>query len=275
MAVAALFGSLGRSYLGGAVGGWGNIARIGAANGVRIGSMNALRDLGLTDAKAVVELPDLKALEMELKKFGPKMLTDFKRQAKNVGNPARDSVRKAFREVNSAGPLGAPKRKGRYYDKMDTSFVGRLSWHNARSISARRSIDVNYKNRNESKALRDLAAARDGTISIVRVRVRAPAYIVADMAGKSNSARKATGEMSREYRINLFNKGVVTRRHRVNVYNTENWISALNSKADKKGQSGASRYAWPAFEKHQKEFKKDISAVLNNTIQSMNRILEK
>lgn len=270
MAAPLLLGALRSLFISNASRGW----MMAQSVNPKIGNFNALRDLGVSDLKATVQLADLKALEKQLRDVSPKMLRDFKTKARRVGNPARDDIRKAFRGVGSYGPLGQPKRPGRYYDRMYTSFVGRLSWTNSTSISARRQIDVNYKNRNENKNLYKLQAGQDGTISIVRVIVRAPAFIVADMAGKSGKARKSTGELSREYRINLFNRGVVMRRHKVNSANVDNWIDNLNSKARNKGQSQASRYAWPAMEKHQKDHRANSSKLFNETIAEINRLLE-
>ena len=238
-----------------------------------IGNFNALRDLGLSDKKAVIELKNLKHLEKTLREVAPKMLRDFKRDARKVGDPAKKAVRKAFADAGQYGPLGAPKRRGRNFDGMYTSDLGRLSWTKSRAMANRRGIEVNYKNRNENKALQRLQAAGDGTISIVRVVVRAPAFIVADMAGKSNAARKGPGELSREYQINAFGRGVVTRSHKIDIFNTENWIDSLNAKAQGKGQNQPSRYAWPAAEKHLPQARKDASALMNRTISEINRLL--
>lgn len=265
----ALLGPLRNVFMSNAMRGFA-IAR--SAN-PSIGNFNALRDLNLSDKKTVIELSNLKHLERTLREVSPKMLRDFKRDARRVGDPARKAISKAFADAGSAGPLGDKKRKGRYYDRMDTSFLGHLSWHNAKAFAKRRGIEVNYKNRNENRALQKLKASQDGTISIVRVVVRPPAFIVADMAGASNKARKGPGELSREYRINLFNRGTVTRRHRIDIYNTENWIDNLNSKARGKGQSRPSRYAWPAAEDHLPKARKDASEIMNRTIVEINRLL--
>jgi hypothetical protein len=106
------------------------------------------------------------------------------------------------------GPLGGPKpkkgRTGRTFDRMYTQY-GRLSWTAARKVGGRSGIDVNYKNRKEGKALAALKAAQDGTVSIVRVRVRAPAFVVADMAGVTKKASRS-GTLTRPYEINLLAK---------------------------------------------------------------------
>jgi len=264
-----LLGPLRGAFVANAIRGFSTASRVNP----NIGNFNAARDLGFADNKAVVELRNLKQLERALREAAPKMLRDFKRDARKIGDPAKKAIRQAFAAAGQYGPLGAPNRKGRYYDRMYTSFLGHLSWHNARAFANRRGIDVNYKNRREGKALQSLKASQDGTISIVRVVVRPPAFIVADMAGKSNRARKSPGELSKPYRINLFNQGIVTRRHRVNVDNTRNWILRLNAEAQGSGQTRPSRYAWPAAEEHLPKARKDASALMDRTITEINRML--
>ena len=268
----ALFGSLGQSYLRGAARGFTQVA---AQSKLR-GNYNALSDLGSSDSKATVTLSDLKALERELMKLGPKALNNFKSKARTVGTPARDDIRKTFKSVGYLGPTGAPRRRGRTNDKMAlTESYAHLSWGNSVIRANRRGIDVNYKNRNENKALANLRAAKDGTVSIVRVIVRAPAFIVADMAGKSRRAMKSRGELSREYQINLFGRGVITRQHKVNPANVANWIRELDLRAHNKRQSKPSRYAWPTMEKHAPTHRKNASKLFNETISEINRLLEK
>ena len=276
MVAVAVAGALARSYLAGAARSFGAIRAGAAANGIRIGNYNALMDLNSSDAKATVSLPDLKALERELKLVGPKAFNKFKSDARKLGNPARDDIRRAFASVGYLGPTGGPKRPGRLNDKMvlNPSYA-HLSWGNSVNMANRRGVDVNYKMRNASKELQNLRGSRDGTISIVRVVVRSPAYIVADMAGKSRRAMKSRGQLSREYQIDLFGRGVVTRRHRVSPANTANWIRELDMRAHNKKQSKPSRYAWPTMEKHAKTHRKNASKLFNETIAEINRILEK
>lgn len=247
-------------------------ARAGyAASGARGSFQGAMLESTSGD-KGVMELTNLRELERELRNIGPEALREFKKQAKRVGKPAVTSVRKSFRDVGQHGPLGSPRRPGRTYDKMYTQ-NGRLSWTRSRKVGGRSGIDVNYKNRKEGKALRDLAAAKDGTVSIVRVRVRTAAYVVADMAGKSKKAARTTGTLTRSYDINLFGRGVVNRRHRINQANVDNWLSALDRNA-KGGASKPSRYAYPALEKHSPKFKADMSQVLRSAVNTINRRLE-
>jgi hypothetical protein len=270
VAISSLMGGLGGAYKRGAASGFNNVNNRARAYGIKIGNFNNLMDVGISDRKAVVELADLKALEEALKDVGPNFHRKFKRDAKKVGEPARDAVRKTFRTVGAAGPLGIPKRKGRIYDRMATSTLGRLSWQNSRMMNENKSIDVNYKNRREGQALARLKAAGDGTISIVRVRVMAPAYIVADMAGRSGNANSG-GALTRKYQINLFGRGEVTRDHTVNATNVSNWIKSLDKKATARQQDFPSRYAWPTLIKHAPKFRADASKLLNESISMLNR----
>ena len=225
---------------------------------------------GSNGDKGTIQLANLAALERELKAIGPQVLRQFKKDAKLVGKPAVTAVRKAFRGVNEMGPLGAPKRKGRTFDRMYTQ-NGRISWTAARKVGGRSGIDVNYKNRKEGKALAALKAAQDGTVSIVRIRVRAPAFVVADMAGVSKRASRS-GTKTRPYQINAFGRGLITRTHTINKQNVDNWLDKLNS-----GSMAAkkpSRYAYPAISKHSAAFKADVTKVLKNAVVTVNRRLE-
>lgn len=271
-----LVGAIGRSYLAGATASWMKIGAIGSKAGVNIGNFNALRDLGGSDSKAVVELSDLKALERALKDVGPNALRRFKYQARKVGEPAKKAIRGTFANVGIHGPLGAPKRPRRAYDKMATNYsTARLNWAYSRVLATgSRGIDVNYKSRSENKELRNLIAARDGTISIVRVIVRSPAYILADMAGKSGKGKLSVGGVTREYQQNLFGRGVVTRRHTMTAARRraiDDWIEALDRRAHNRRQNKPSRYAWPTMEKHMGTHKELVSRLFNDTVAEINR----
>ena len=253
-------------------------ARAGQVAYIATGAKGNYSDLSSGGAsngdKGTIQISNLAALERELKNIGPQVLRQFKKDAKLVGKPAVTSVRKAFRGVDQMGPLGGPKpkkgRTGRTYDRMYTQ-NGRLSWTAARKIGGRSGIDVNYKNRKEGKALAALKAAQDGTVSIVRIRVRAPAFVVADMAGVSKRASRS-GTRTRPYQINAFGKGLITRTHTINKQNVDNWLDKLNSGS--MAASKPSRYAYPAVEKHTPQFKKDITKVLKSAVIKVNRRLE-
>jgi hypothetical protein len=274
---ASIFGNLGRSYLFGAAAGYGKIQSIARQRGINIAAFNMARDLNISDAKAVVELPNLKALEAMLKETGPTALRDFKRKARRIGVPARNEIRKTFREVGIFGPLGAPKRVGRKNDKMATNYNrGRLSYSRGfLEANTSRGIDVNYKNRNEGKALAQLATAKDGTISIVRIKISSAPLIVADMANKTGNKRLSNGQMVRGYQTNLFGRGVVQATDRMRMVTQRRydartaWLEALDSKV-----KGASRYAWPAMTDYMPRHKVNVSRLFNETIAEINKKLE-
>lgn len=277
MLLASLFGSVQRSYLSGAARGW---ASTSARTGIAIGNFNALTELNAADSKATVSLADLKALEAQLKEFGPDALKRFKRDARRVGTPARDALRSVYRSVGIAGPLGRPNRKGRRYDKMATNYNhARLSYERGFVVAnSSRGIDVNYKNRNEGKALQQLKTAQDGTISIVRLLVKAPAFIVADMAGKSNRKRITSGEI-RDYKTNLFGRGVVQATPAMKqvtprrVEARTKWLQELDRRAHNRRQNKASRYAWPTMEKYMAKHKINAAALINQVIAETNKKL--
>jgi hypothetical protein len=279
---ASIFGNLGRSYLFGAAAGYGKIQSIARQRGINIAAFNMLRDLNPSEAKAIVELPNLKALEAMLKETGPTALRDFKRKARRIGTPARNEIRKTFRSVGIFGPLGAPKRPGRFNDKMATDYNrGRLSYSKGYiEANTSRGIDVNYKNRNENKALAQLATARDGTISIVRVKISSGPLIVADMAGKTGAKRLNTGQMARNYTTNLFGRGVVQATDRMRMATQgrvdarTTWLQALDRQARGRKQNKASRYAWPTMEQFMPKHKVNVSQLFNETIAQINKKLE-
>ncbi len=277
MLLASLFGSIQRSYLSGAARGW---AGTSAKSTIAIGNFNALTELNANNSKATVSLADLKALEQQLKEFGPDALKRFKRNARQLGTPARDALRSVYRSVGIAGPLGRPNRPGRRYDKMATNYNhARLSYERGFVVAnSSRGIDVNYKNRSEGKALQQLKTAQDGTISIVRLLVKAPAFIVADMAGKSNRKRMNSGVV-REYTTNLFGgpRVVATEKMRAvtpaRVEARTKWLQALDRQAHNRRQNKASRYAWPTMEKYMAKHKINAAALINQVILETNKKL--
>ncbi len=283
MLLASLFGNLGRSYLFGAAAGWGKIQSVARQRGINIGTFSLLRDIDMTDRKAVVELPNLKALEAILRETGPKALTDFKKNARQIGKPAQKALVSVYKSVGIMGPLGAPRRIGRKYDKMATEYKrARLSYMSGfLEANTSRGIDVNYKNRSEGKALSQLKTAKDGTISIVRLKVKSPALIVADMAGKSGKARLGSGRLVREYTTNLFGRGVVEATDRMRMMTPARevaktkWLQALDRQAHNRRQSRASRYAWPTMERYMPQHKANVTSLLNRTITEINNRLEK
>lgn len=247
-----------------------------ASNTMRMGSMfstgnvakpdfNGLYVKAINDTKGGLDIKDLQHLQKTINAFEPDLFRRFQRDAKKLGDPARKAVDGAFKKINRSGPLGPVKREGRRFDKMSTE-LGRLSWGASRS--KRNVIDVNYKSRSSnalSKSISSGFGAKDKTLSLIRVRVKGPAYVIADIAGKSGKARRATGTRTRRYQINLYGKGIVTRDHKINADNVNNWLQRLSA------IKAPSRYAWPAFENHAKDYQINFSGIVNELISETNR----
>ncbi len=263
MALAGLLIGIGRQYL---VSAGRTFAAINATAGNTLGNFN----LAQMDAKNSIEITNLLALEAQLKEFGPKAFSTFKNDARKIGTPARNSVRKAFSDVGPMGPFGYPpnKRPGRTFDGWVTN--GRVSWTGSfADVKNNKGIDVSYKSRSAMKDAYNLKTGKDGALSVLRVRVKKPALIIADMAGRKRTHMYNNGKfITREYSINLFGKGVVQRRHRINQANSDKFVNKLNEKSGK-----ASRYAYPALEEHVPNYTRNVDALLNKTIAEINRTL--
>lgn len=266
----ALLGAMQAAFAAGFASNAGKMGSLINQGGMAAPDFNQLYVKAIGDIKGGLNIKDLQNLKKVLDDFEPGLYSKFTKQAKKLGDPARKKVNEAFRKVDAKGPLGAPKRKGRTYDKMYT-LNGRpgtpISWQSARA--KRNAVDVNYKARSTSAVNRAIASqarmtAKDKTLSIIRVRVRAPGYIIADLAG-SGRVRKTTGTLTRQYSINLFGKGVVVRSHKVNAGNVNNWIENLNNKGK------PSRYAWPAFIAHGKDYRTDVGNLVNEYVVEANR----
>ena len=162
----------------------------------------------------------------------------------------------------------------RYYDGFNTlnGDNGRLSWYNNYfSINTSAGVDVNYKSRNANRNLSNLKLGKDGELSIVRVRVKKAPLILADMAGRGGKSMYSNGRYrTQPYQIDLFGRGIVTRTHKINATNSETFVQKL-SKAKGKGSSTGSRYAYPAFIKHQPTHRKNVDKLINMVVLETNR----
>jgi hypothetical protein len=264
----SVFGSLQAAFAAGSAQGAAKLGGMFLGGQMAKPDFNSLYAKAINETKVGLNLRDLQALEKALRELEPSLLRKFKTDAKRLGNPAKKDVLKAFRAIPRTGPLGDKKRKGRIYDRMDTR--GRLSF--TASSNKRNGVDVNYKARSQSAFGKGLSA-QDKTLSVIRVRVRAAAYVLADIAGASQKASKPTGAMSRKYEINRFGKGLVTRDHKINADNVRNWINKLNAAGGLSNKP--SRYAWPAFRDHAaKDYRVNFGKLVNEVVSATNRKLD-
>lgn len=281
MVFGALLGGIGRSYLLGAATGFGKVASYGD-----VGSYSLTSVLGGAGGKSSMEMTDMAALERKLKEVAPDIFLKLKREARKIGIPARNDIRDAFSLVGPGGPLGPRKinpnnswstaraNSRRYYDGFNTlnGDEGRLSWYNNFfSINTAAGVDVNYKSRNANKNLSNLKMGQDGELSIVRVRVKKAPFILADMAGRGRKSMYSNGRYrTQPYQIDLFGRGIVTRSHKINARNSDTFVQNL-SKAKGAKSSRGSRYAYPAFIKHQPTHRKNVDKLIDMVIYETNR----
>lgn len=287
MAIQALLGSVARSYLVGLASGK---SLMQSATRGRVGDYNALALLERGGYKATLELPDFVALEKEIRKLGPDLQKQFRTGAKKLGEPTKKEVRKAFKKIGSRGPLGprkvnaskpwaTPERNARRrYDGFYTG-IGKKAWQPAYAAINRNSgIDVQYKSRKDNQAMAKVPRGQDGTISVVRVRVRKGPLIIADMAGRSQNSMYAKGAYrTAPYKINLYGRKEITRTHRINAENSqlfiENLRRAREALANPRGRNGASRYAYPTAEKFMPTYRRNAQTLIDSTVAEINRRL--
>lgn len=271
MAIGVL-GGLAGAYVSGARAGLQSMLGAFAKGNVVAPNFNALYAKVMSEGTVSVELKDLKDLEKRLLEVAPELSRKFKAGAAAVGRPAANEMRKTFRKIDARGPLWNKRknRGNRVYDSMYSSYVSNISWYQTKFATGRKGIDVNYKNRKASSDLQKLKVGKDGTLSIVRILVKPPAYVMADITGRG-SRRKATGTLSRQYRIHAFGQAPYTvRQHKVNAESVQKWIQALGSGQGVLKNRG-SRYAYPTMQKHAPAFARNVTRLLDSTIAELNK----
>ena len=274
-ALAGIARSMFQSYSGAAFGAYRAIGSKASANNIDIGDFNLLKVLETSTGAAGLEVADLADLRKTLREVAPDLYRKLNRNLKKVGEPAQEKVQQAYRLINSAGPLGTPRRKGRVFDRFATSTLGRLSWVNSKTLDPKAAVSLNFRNRNKSRDWSRIKNGQDGTLSLVRVSVNAPAFVVADIAGAGKgSGALPIGETTRDYQINLFGRGQITHSHVMTPKRQsaiwDKWIPAMDAR---KKAPQASRYAWPAVDKHMPKYRKDTENVLNPVLTELNRRL--
>ena len=190
---------------------------------------------------------DIRGIQRALKEINPELRTQFMREAKSVGKDAASIVKPA---LPTAAPLSGMNYRG-----------GRYGWDNQKTGKG-----VKVKANQVTVAFRT-SQGKDAkkmglqTTSLVSVKAMAPMTSIVDIAGRSNSwtgkGFKGSG-MSRVYRDRYGN----LRQHRLNGQG-EAMISRLGGRG--------SRFAWPAFQGHQKVLSDRVFAVVEKYAAIANR----
>lgn len=181
---------------------------------------------------------DIRELQKRLKSIDPMLRTELVRNAKLEAQPIVQQVKSSVVSVN---PLSGMTR-------------GRLAWYGSTDAKGK-----THKPDDVVAQFRTRSSGRSDTTSLVRVAVRSPAVVMADMAGKSgrfyDAGYKGTGR-TRQYPY----KGG-TRSHKVNGQGRK-MVANLGG--------SASRYVWPAVEQSIPAVRTAIEKVLRNAYDKIN-----
>lgn len=165
-----------------------------------------------TDIQNSVLVTDWRFLVRETRKIDPSLIKQFKANAKEIGRPVEDAVRK-----------GIPSRRPmRGFEPKDVP--GRLTWGGRMPVTKTQlKIDTRIRKRGKS---------------IVSVWVMSPAVVLADMAKN----RGRSGRKTREYPYSKSPTGY--RRHTVNGQG-QAMINRLQTTSGMKAKN-PSRFVWPS-----------------------------
>lgn len=179
-------------------------------------------------------ITDFEELYVELGRIQPTLVTQLRKDFRDIAKPVQQSVKNAIPDVPPTSGIHK-KRKSNYqsgfYPKVKP---GRVTW------------GANYQNRNKpvksvliqtinpSKAKRGLKRNEMSQIAITRLKVDNAATVLADLAG-SSGAYINQYEYTREYDYSRSATGY--RVHRINGQGVA-MIRALKGKG--------SRFVWPA-----------------------------
>ena len=195
-----------------------------------------------TGTRSEVYLSEWYNLIKTLREVDKELLKQFRKDARKITKPVQQDIRD---NIPSNPPIRGMARRIE---------PGRLTW-GTRKPAKSALIKVSNPRKFE----------RDGRTAIAAVRVKSPATIVADMAGKSN---RITGrkKVTERYAYSRAKSGF--RTHRLNGQG-EIMIRALNVK------SSASRFVWPGALKALPEARAEFQAAVSTVVRKINAELER
>lgn len=191
------------------------------------------------NSRMEIEITDWRFLAKELRKVEPKVMSRFKREAKEIGKPVENAIKKAIPnkiDIRGMQPKVVP---------------GRMAW--GAGVSARKtSMKINTK-----------SYKRKGT-SIVSVWAWSPALAMLDMA---KNAGRGDGKLTREYEYSKSPTG--TRRHRINGQGAGLLKGAAKSKKLQRTDK-PSRIVWPAAWKAIPEVNTEMNKFIESEARKIN-----
>lgn len=191
------------------------------------------------NSRMEIEITDWRFLAKELRKVEPRVMSRFKREAKQIGKPVENAIKKAIPnkiDVRGMQPKVIP---------------GRMAW------------GAGYPARKTSMVINTRSYKRKGT-SIVSVWAWSPALAMLDMARKIG---KANGGDTREYPYSLSPTGV--RRHRINGQGAGMLKAVAKSKKLQRAER-PSRIVWPAAWKAIPEVNAEMNKFIESEAQRIN-----
>lgn len=199
------------------------------------------------NSRMEIEITDWRFLAKELRKVEPKVMSRFKREAREIGKPVERAIKKAI-----------PTKLDYHLRGMVPKVVpGRMSW--GAGVSPRKtSLVINTR-----------SYKRKGT-SIVSVWAWSPALSMLDLA---KNAGRGDGTQTREYKYSRATKKG-TRRHRINGQGQGLLAGAAKStkllRADR-----PSRIVWPAAWKAIPEVNADMNKFIESEARKINAVMRR
>ena len=196
------------------------------------------------DSRMEIEISDWRFLAKELRKVEPKVMSRFKREAKEIGKPVENAIKKAIPnkiDIRGMQPKVVP---------------GRMAW--GVGVPARKtSMKINTK-----------SYKRTGQ-SIVSVWAWSPALAMLDLA---KNAGRGDGKLTREYEYSKSPTG--TRRHRVNGQG-QGMLKAAGKSKKLQRADRPSRIVWPAAMKALPEVNAEMNKFIESEAQRINAVLRR
>ena len=191
------------------------------------------------DTRMEIEISDWRFLAKELRKVEPRVMSRFKREARQIGKPVENAIKKAIPnqiDIRGMKPKVVP---------------GRMAW--GVGVSAKKtSLKINTK-----------MYKRKGN-SIVSVWAWSPALAMLDMA---KTGGRGDGKLTREYEYSKSPTG--TRRHRINGQGKGMLKAAAKSKKLQRADR-PSRIVWPAAMKALPEVNVEMNKFIESEARRIN-----
>jgi hypothetical protein len=224
---------------------------------------------------AQISFTNYEQLMRTLKILGPDLQKQFKKDSVKLAASVRNPLKQSLKAIGPEGPLSGANRRGRNYDRW-VSGIGKKSWGG--TGGNRRPYDevrTDFKDRSSARETAKLNNSKDGRLGVVRLRVTSGPTIIADLAGSSRKYMNGRGTgWSTEYKIRLFGRIEVMRRHRINEENSKKFVSRLRALGSKSTKH-KSRYAYPALEKNKRKFEKQMNILIGTTVKKLNARINK